>query len=448
MKKTLSVILSAALGVSVLYTPAYAADDTSDIVLFGDSIAAGYGLDDSEYSYGEICSDYLGWRLQNHANSGDTTNDLYTLLTEDPVAAGDAAEAEVIVVSIGGNDIILEIMKYALNYAAGKGLLADGKTAADIPESPTINDAQELLDQDKLMSYLSNNLTEASVFASGLKQSLIGKAGATGSVQEQILPSVSEIIQKLSELNPDADIIVQNVYQPLQFSQEYWNSKFGTGAEYEKYASAVKLFRNIATLTMDTFDAGLDELTVTYNFKVADVYGDFTSVESPDNTNQGYAYYFTNIQYSGDERDIHPNQKGHLAIAAVVLEQIGILKNADSASLLRNVYDKITSDGTAYPEIAYQTYKLVAGEAVSAIKLGDVNRDNIIDAVDASFVLSEYAKNATGQDSIFDNDQKLAADANKDSLIDAVDASFILAYYAYMATGGTGSFEEYMANKL
>lgn len=76
--------------------------------------------------------------------------------------------------------------------------------------------------------------------------------------------------------------------------------------------------------------------------------------------------------------------------------------------------------------------------------LGDVNDDGTINAVDASMVLSEYARKATGQTLTFSEIQKKAADVNDDSDVNAVDASKILSYYAYKATGGTLLFADYL----
>lgn len=72
---------------------------------------------------------------------------------------------------------------------------------------------------------------------------------------------------------------------------------------------------------------------------------------------------------------------------------------------------------------------------------GDVNNDGAIDAIDASLVLTEYARSATGKELMFSETQTIVADVNIDEAIDAIDASAILSYYAYKATGGTGSPE-------
>ena len=84
-------------------------------------------------------------------------------------------------------------------------------------------------------------------------------------------------------------------------------------------------------------------------------------------------------------------------------------------------------------------------------KLGDLNNDQYVNAVDASAVLTEYASVSSGKATTFtDERQTLAADADKNGYINAVDASYILAYYAYISTtsGSSENFEDYMAKTV
>ncbi|SEK33869.1 Leucine rich repeat-containing protein [Ruminococcus sp. YRD2003] len=83
-------------------------------------------------------------------------------------------------------------------------------------------------------------------------------------------------------------------------------------------------------------------------------------------------------------------------------------------------------------------------EAPAKISFGDPTGDGKIDAKDSSFVLVEYAKLSTGDESALSEDVKSAADVNKDSKIDSKDASAILSYYAYVSTGGTDSIQEFL----
>lgn len=58
----------------------------------------------------------------------------------------------------------------------------------------------------------------------------------------------------------------------------------------------------------------------------------------------------------------------------------------------------------------------------------DIDGDEYISSVDASIVLSEYAKSATGEGE-FTRTEKFVADFNDDGKIDSVDASGILSVY-------------------
>lgn len=90
------------------------------------------------------------------------------------------------------------------------------------------------------------------------------------------------------------------------------------------------------------------------------------------------------------------------------------------------------SDGSEVKMYALDPYDL---NAVS-VETGDVNGDGYFDAVDASLVLSEYARLSTGGDFSFSQEQITAADVDKNGKIDASDASKILMYYSYLSTGG------------
>ncbi|MDE5946431.1 MAG: hypothetical protein K2G63_03870 [Oscillospiraceae bacterium] len=71
--------------------------------------------------------------------------------------------------------------------------------------------------------------------------------------------------------------------------------------------------------------------------------------------------------------------------------------------------------------------------------IGDVNNDGVIDASDASQVLSIYSANAAGE-YVVDEEIILRADVNNDGVIDASDASSILQYYAMEGSGMTPEF--------
>lgn len=76
--------------------------------------------------------------------------------------------------------------------------------------------------------------------------------------------------------------------------------------------------------------------------------------------------------------------------------------------------------------------------------LGDVNGDEMVNAVDASLILAEYSAISTGQNLTFTELQKKAADINGDETYDSVDASIVLAYYSFTSTHDYISVEEFL----
>lgn len=451
MKKALSLILSSAIGASMLCAPAdVSAESAGGLVVLGDSISTGYGLDAaSEYNYGQICADYLGCELENFAVDGADTADLYALITTDSSVRSSISGAETVVISIGGNDIMQYTAREFIEFAANKGYLNDGYTADDIPEKPSVNDLYtmvKLTDEngtytgDCLMRYLINNKMEALTLISNIAYNLRLATGTyEGYIPNTVIPNIEKIRDEISSLNGDAQIIFQTVYQPLQFTEEYYNERFGTGGEYASMKTAFDLLR---TNLVDIMNTMRDSLLLVEDISVADVYYEFTALEdintSKANASQGSANYFTDIQASGTERDFHPNQKGHLAIAAAVLNQINFI-NYD-AELLTQVYDSL-ADKESYPAIPLKTYHFAATAA-----LGDVNSDTIIDPTDATLALQQYSIASTNGADILDTYHKAAAEVNADDIIDPVDATWILRYYSYASTNGEGTFSEFIAN--
>lgn len=75
---------------------------------------------------------------------------------------------------------------------------------------------------------------------------------------------------------------------------------------------------------------------------------------------------------------------------------------------------------------------------------GDVTGDGIIDATDASFILTAYAKSSINEDDGMTAQQRKCADVNKDGVVDAVDASTVLTFYALSSTGNKQTFDEFV----
>lgn len=104
MKKLISLFLAIIMVFAVSVT-AFATDKTHFVVL-GDSIAYGCGLKDKDnYSYGALVCGANDYTYSNHAENGDTTYDLNDKLTHNPEIISDVDSADIISISIGGNNL-------------------------------------------------------------------------------------------------------------------------------------------------------------------------------------------------------------------------------------------------------------------------------------------------------------------------------------------------------
>lgn len=88
------------------------------------------------------------------------------------------------------------------------------------------------------------------------------------------------------------------------------------------------------------------------------------------------------------------------------------------------------------------------GTAVNAnaadLSLGDPSGDGIINAVDASYILTLYANSAVSSSDVT-NELISLCDVNKDGSVNAMDASYVLSYYVDQSLNSTDiSIEEFI----
>ncbi len=352
MKKILSTILSTVIGVTSLASvPCSAADtkaagDKAGMVILGDSIAAGYTRKgDVAHNYGEICGDYLGCDVSNYAKVGDTTDDMLELIDSFTAEQKkNVADAEYIVISIGGNDIMEYVAKRMLAFAAGKTtqhFFNDGYTKDDIPERPTISQMQKMLNlngEGGIMEYVEKGGIRAQIELNGLLAGIGGdlsynSEGNEGYVEKHIAANIKTAADKLKSVNPDAKIMVQTIYQPFQFEPSFISSKYGSKSTK---ASLISIIRLQLEEVMNSYSENISAID---GIDVVDVKTEFTSYDGDlSTTNPGNTNYFVDVQTDSlSSADVHPNQKGHLAIASAILTKIGKLHY--DTGLLSSVYD-------------------------------------------------------------------------------------------------------------
>ncbi len=107
MKRFTAIILSVTMIFCLFGIYGYADSEKPFYLVLGDSIAYGSGISNSrEACYGKIVADTNGYDYANHSVPGHTTTNLINRLSDETVIA-DLKKADIISISIGGNDFLM-----------------------------------------------------------------------------------------------------------------------------------------------------------------------------------------------------------------------------------------------------------------------------------------------------------------------------------------------------
>ena len=108
VKKIIAIVLTVALCLGIL-SVSVCAKEKLNYLLLGDSIAEGFGITNpNDASYGKIVADTNGFNYKNDAVMGRNSVGLVNRLTNDEEYINDVQWADIISVSIGGNDFLLD----------------------------------------------------------------------------------------------------------------------------------------------------------------------------------------------------------------------------------------------------------------------------------------------------------------------------------------------------
>ena len=108
LKKIIAIILTVTFCIGIISVSA-SAKEKLNYLLLGDSIAEGFGIKNpDEASYGKIIADTNGYNYKNDAIMGRNSVGLVNHLTNDEEYINDVKWADIISVSIGGNDFLLD----------------------------------------------------------------------------------------------------------------------------------------------------------------------------------------------------------------------------------------------------------------------------------------------------------------------------------------------------
>lgn len=230
--KILAVLLSAAIltgcGAASSESVSESAEGSSavvtekSLVTLGDSISAGYGLDDAlSQRYSALLKDQLQardnitWQDYNYAVSGDDSGDLVRNLNNG--RALHAPSADTIILYIGANNLLGAYTDYFMNKAEENGFdLSD-------PENLTDEDITEL--QEKMEDEIEDADAVMESVQSIIDENLI-----------QLDSDLETIYQWIRERNTKADIYVLNIYNP--YTEDISSELIGQDTDFSEYAQS------------------------------------------------------------------------------------------------------------------------------------------------------------------------------------------------------------------
>lgn len=291
-KKRLTA-LAAALCLIVCMMPVEVNADEADTVKYvalGDSITRGYGLDDPEImSFPKLISDEQGYSIVNYGTDGATSETLLESLSDKEVAA-DVASADIITITIGGNDLMGALYSYIAAEWNSQYTGENQKDASDIKDA------------------LENKNFIMLTFALGVIDGFTESEEA-GQAVAAFTQNLGGIIEEIREANTDVLLFVATQYNPYKWLPDQCNDSYKDNVE------------KIA----DIFDSGVSVLNDVINsgaqsgaYVSVDVYGAFNESE----TDLSNAKYSSTSIIPEVDLDFHPNAEGHEVIADTMIAAI------------------------------------------------------------------------------------------------------------------------------
>lgn len=309
-KRMLSILLCLSMVFGLLSVTAGAADTSMKYVALGDSITTGYRLAEDESSFADLVAGEYALELNDTlAQDGETTSSLQAKLATDDVKAA-VSQADVITLTIGGNDLMNALYAY---LASSSGI--DGLTAEDVKE--ILADPEDE-NYQKLLTVATENLADFLTSPEAIT--------AFGT----FTTNYGTILGTLKALAPNASIVVVNQYNPYSYMCRYLPENPLTAK-----------YKAIATI----FDTGVKQLNQIISAAAAQtgctVADAYTAIENA-TENPCNASYTLQIPISIDF-DFHPNAHGHSLIAGAI----------DDVLVLPEEPDDSCDGGEACPSYAY-----------------------------------------------------------------------------------------------
>ena len=286
-RKFLAILLSLAM-LFTLLPPGAALAASPSYVALGDSITTGYGLAEEETAFPTTVANNVGATLTDLAANGETSASLLTKLQTDGSVKTAVSDADVITITIGGNDLMDALYAYlAEKYNEGKDESTQ-MTAEQIKEMLTGQGGAVNI------GTLWSLITPLTQFPSATEFT---------TAVDMFSSNLSSIISQIKMLNAGARIVVVTQYNPYSHLS---NQTIGS--------------------VVTAFDNGIQQLNEKISsqtdIKVADVYTVFSSQNTSENPLCNATFTMNGFNLEEINLDFHPNAAGHGVIADVVGEAV------------------------------------------------------------------------------------------------------------------------------
>lgn len=301
MKRKLLAMLVCVALVSTLFPFAAMAEETQvRYVAIGDSISSGYGLEVPETeAFPSLIAQDNGYTLTNLAEAGETSVSLLAKL-ENAEMAEALSTADVITLTIGGNDMLAALFDYLAETTGG-----------------------QMTAQEILMLFMGQGENADLTTLAPLLQSMTAFPQSEQATEALTCfgENFASLLAKIKGLNPDATLVVATQYNPYSHLDGTALGGAVTGIISAFDAGVTALNLQIQTLATA---AGCD---------VADVCSTFKAENTAVNP-------LCNATLSpGVNMDIHPNAAGHAVIAAVMASALAGEPPAETALPFTDVAD-------------------------------------------------------------------------------------------------------------
>ncbi len=404
LKKTIAAVCASAAVVQMLPFAVFAAEPAPVRVLAvgDDCLADTEGVDAVDY-----VAEYLGGVAVNRAEIGQKASGLVEKLKNDASLQTDIKSADVILVSIGMNDLI----------------------------SPILYENTDLIDASKYTTLkdLANGLSRESALLMDERLSRI-MPNVVASANQAVQNAVASIHRQ----NPAANIIVQAIPNPLavDFSK--------VGVNQNRAMALSEMFLYLENCLDGGTTSGGTTIATGVNQTIAALpnvqISDFTAPYVGASGEQAMGFVLSNIT----NLNMTFTPVGQVVIAAAAVRADPQLTNGDG-SVLATAYEN-TQVSLADERKALDTMiQLASSNTVTrTYALGDIDGDTIHGINDAFLTLTEVSMASAGADTTFSPALRRAADADGNDQLTINDAFLWLMYSSNVSAGNDIDLETFL----